>query len=216
MAKIFSQNHKIALTFILCTLVVLLALPPMHLGIIKIANNSSVTITHIPILLAIMLISLLTSQTDFSSLFAGFTVAITFGIVSMILAKVNPTGVLDKFFTNPLISIFPRVALACVSWFLLSILLKVKNFPILLTTALTAFISTLFHTMLVLATLYIFAQKQTYAAMGNKNYFAVIKNIFPNILVESIVAAIICTIIIAIVTSIFQKSNNKSNHSKRK
>ena len=92
MEKTVSRNRKIALTGALCALVVVLGMPPLHLGMIPLGPNASITIMHIPVLLAVMLTG------GVSALASGIAVGTVFGVFSLILAAITPTGALDPPF----------------------------------------------------------------------------------------------------------------------
>ena len=43
-------------------------------------------------------------------------IGLIFGLFSLIQAAVSPTGPVDVFFTNPLISILPRILIGLTTW----------------------------------------------------------------------------------------------------
>jgi uncharacterized membrane protein len=59
----------------------------------------SITISHIAILISSIALGLT----------PGVILAIVFGLTSMFMALTQPTGILDIFFVNPLVSILPRL-----------------------------------------------------------------------------------------------------------
>ena len=123
MEKTVSRNRKIALTGALCALVVVLGMPPLHLGMIPLGPNASITIMHIPVLLAVMLTG------GVSALASGIAVGTVFGVFSLILAAITPTGALDPLFINPAVSVLPRALLAVAAWLLWRFLSLIPHLP---------------------------------------------------------------------------------------
>lgn len=198
MEKTVSRNRKIALTGALCALVVILGMPPLHLGMIPLGPNASITIMHIPVLLAVML-------TGGAS---GLAVGTVFGVFSLILAAITPTGALDPLFVNPAVSVLPRILLACGAWFLWRLLSIVPHLPKTVSATLTAFISTLAHTCFVVGALYVFAGGKS--AMGGKGFIAVLLLLLPNAFLEAFAAAIVCAAVIASATAASGKKSKLS------
>lgn len=98
-----SLKIKVA-TAMMITLTIIMALTPI--GMIRLPMVS-VTIAHVPILITTILLGL----------YPGLLVALSFGLVSLILAITTPTSILDPFFMNPLISIFPRLLIPITTYF---------------------------------------------------------------------------------------------------
>ncbi len=208
MEKTVSRNRKIALTGALCALVVVLGMPPLHLGMIPLGPNASITIMHIPVLLAVMLSGCV------SALASGIAVGTVFGVFSLILAAITPTGALDPLFINPAVSVLPRALLAAAAWLLWRLLSFVPHLPKTLSAALTAFISTLLHTCFVVGALYIFAGGRMMSAMGGKGFVAVLLLLLPNALLEAAAAAIVCAAVIASATAAAGKKSKLSQEDK--
>ena len=95
---------RISLTGAFAALVVVLGIT--KLGMIPLGPTASITILHVPVILICML----------SGLWEGCVVGAAFGIMSLIQAAMSPRGVLDPMFTNPLVSVLPRVLLAVAAW----------------------------------------------------------------------------------------------------
>ena len=101
---------RISLTGAFAALVVVLGIT--KLGMIPLGPTASITILHVPVILICML----------SGLWEGCVVGAAFGIMSLIQAAMSPSGVLDPMFTNPLVSVLPRVLLAVAAWALWKVL----------------------------------------------------------------------------------------------
>jgi len=140
-------NRSMAITAALGALTILLAIT--HLGYIPWFSGASITILHVPVILACILLG-------FSS---GLTTGLIFGLTSLIMAATMPTGPIDPFFVNPLISVLPRLLFAVSTWAIytgfVSISAKVKYFPEILATGIAAFLGTLLHSVFVLGALVI-------------------------------------------------------------
>lgn len=188
-----STNKKIALTGAFSALIIVLGIT--RLGMISISPTISLTIMHIPVLLAAMI----------AGLGGGITTGAVFGIFSLILAATSPTGALDPLFVNPLCSVLPRILLGVATWALFVLFAKLPK-PV--SAFITAFISTLIHTCLVIGSLYLIYHEQMFTGMENKGYFAGLLLLMPNALLEATAAAIICSAVFAAI-SISSKQKSK-------
>ncbi len=135
--RLFVMSFNAMLTAIL----LLMGLIP-SLGFITINPAVSFTIMHIPVLVGAFLFGWR------GGLYYGFL----FGFLSFWQASANPTGILDPFFQNPLISITPRLMfglLAGIGFTLIQTLLKTVWIQRSV-LAMFAAIFTVMHTLLVL------------------------------------------------------------------
>lgn len=99
-----SLSRKVAITGILGALTIALALTPV--GMIPWFTGVALTICHVPVIIAAIL----------EGPVAGMGVGAIFGLFSFIRAGVWPTGPGDLPFTNPLISVLPRILIGLVAW----------------------------------------------------------------------------------------------------
>jgi uncharacterized membrane protein len=135
--RLFVMSFNAMLTAIL----LLMGLIP-SLGFITINPAVSFTIMHIPVLVGAFLFGWR------GGLYYGFL----FGFLSFWQASANPTGILDPFFQNPLISMTPRLIfglLTGVGFTLIQTLLKTVWIQRSV-LAMFAAIFTVMHTLLVL------------------------------------------------------------------
>lgn len=95
---------RIAVAGVLSAVAVILGITPF--GIIPWFSGTSITIMHVPVIIAAILEGPIT----------GAVVGLIFGITSMIKATVSPSGILDPFFANPLISVLPRILIGLITW----------------------------------------------------------------------------------------------------
>ncbi len=77
-----------------------------RLGFIPWFAGASLTIMHVPVIIAAVL----------AGPGAGLAVGMLFGVASLIQAGVAPNGPADAWFTNPLISVIPRLAIGPLAW----------------------------------------------------------------------------------------------------
>lgn len=142
--KLKMTTRQFALTAILCAFTMVLALTP--LGLIPINPAVSVTIIHIPVIIAAIVIGPT----------SGMIVGLVFGIFSMINATVNP-GLLSPAFLNPLVAVVPRVLIGLVAGYTyiwMTKLMKKDLSPIAIGT--TAVVGTLTNTVGVFSMIYVF------------------------------------------------------------
>lgn len=165
-----------------------------RLGMIPWFSGASITICHIPAILATLLFGLT----------SGVVVGGVFGISSLILAATQGTG-LDVFFVNPLVSVLPRLALPFAVFFMDKFFKKVcsikKNFLYLIGVGFTAFLGTMFHSFFVLSVLAILAEEVTFAMVG--------AILLGNSILEAAASVIVCVAVMGFATG-FAKKGQKS------
>ena len=98
------RTRKIVVTGVLGAIAVLLGLT--RLGFIPWFTGASLTIMHVPVIIGAVLEGPL----------VGAGIGLIFGVFSMIQAAVAPTGPADAWFTNPIISVLPRILIGPVAW----------------------------------------------------------------------------------------------------
>ena len=190
-----SLTRKLVLTGAFSALIIVLGIT--KLGLIPIGPAASITILHVPIILAACLIGLP------SALFTGAV----FGIMSLVQAAMSPSGVLDPLFVNPLCSVLPRMLTGLIAWALWFALSRLPKLPKSVSAGITAFISTACHTLLVIGCLYLFAGTSVREAMGGMGYFALIAVLAPQAALEAAAATIICA---AVYVGLFVSSKRHS------
>ena len=77
-----------------------------HLGFIPWIAGAALTIMHVPVIIGAVLEGPL----------VGVVIGLIFGGFSFIQAAIAPTGPADVWFTNPLVSIAPRLLIGPVAW----------------------------------------------------------------------------------------------------
>ena len=180
-----SLNKKLTLTGAFSALVIVLGIT--KLGFITLGAAASITILHIPVILICML----------AGLPEGLFVGLVFGSLSLIQAAMSPTGALDPFFVNPLISVLPRMLIAVIAWGLWKALNLIPHMPKTVSAGITGFITTVAHTLLVLGSLYVFKGADVREALGGMGYFALVGACGFNAILEAIAATIFCVAVYA-------------------
>ena len=195
MEKNVTRTRKLVLTAALSALIIVLGIT--KLGLIPLGPAASITILHVPIILAACLCGLP------SALFTGAV----FGIMSLVQAAMSPSGALDPLFVNPLVSVLPRMLTGLIAWALWFAFNKFPKLPKTVSAGITAFLSTVCHTLLVIGSLYVFQGAATREGMGGMGYFAVIGVLAPQAALEAVAATIIC---VAVYVGLFVSNKRKS------
>lgn len=127
-------TKKIVTTALLAAIAVLLG--ATHWGFIPWIGGVSLTILQIPAIIAAILEGPL----------SGAIVGLIFGIFSMIQAAVAPSGPTDAWFTNPILSVLPRIFIGPAAWGMYQVLKRWKSAALLVAGA----VGSLTNTVLVL------------------------------------------------------------------
>lgn len=108
------RTRKIVITGVLSAISIFLGIT--RLGFIPWITGASLTIMQVPVIIGAIL----------EGPVVGLAVGLIFGIFSLIQAAIAPTGPTDVWFTNPLLSIFPRLFIGPVSWLIYRLLERWK------------------------------------------------------------------------------------------
>lgn len=115
-----------------------------RLGFIPWFAGASLTIMHVPVIIAAVL----------AGPAAGLAVGLLFGVASLIQAAVAPNRPTDVWFTNPLISVIPRLAIGPAAWLVHTVLAPVNKALALIAAGVAG---SLTNTVLVLGVLGLYA-----------------------------------------------------------
>jgi uncharacterized membrane protein len=107
------RTRKLVITGVMGAITILLGVT--HWGFIPWFGGISLTIMHVPVIIAAIL----------EGPIVGLGVGLIFGIFSMIQAAVAPTSPADVWFTNPLLAVLPRLFIGPVAYFVWKILEKI-------------------------------------------------------------------------------------------
>lgn len=108
-----NRTRKLVITGVMGAITVLLGVT--HWGFIPWFGGISLTIMHVPVIIAAIL----------EGPIVGLGVGFIFGIFSLIQAAVAPTSPADVWFTNPLLSIVPRLFIGPVAYYVWKLLEKI-------------------------------------------------------------------------------------------
>jgi len=98
------RTRKIVVTGVLGAISILLGLT--HWGFIPWFSGASLTIMHVPVIIGAIL----------EGPIVGAGIGLIFGLFSMLQAAIAPTGPTDVWFTNPVLSVLPRLFIGPVAW----------------------------------------------------------------------------------------------------
>ncbi|AEJ18852.1 ECF transporter S component [Gracilinema caldarium] len=107
--------RKIAVAGVLSAIAIVLGIT--RLGFIPWFSGASVTILQVPVIIGAVLEGPL----------VGFIIGLLFGLSSLLQAAIAPTGPVDVAFTNPLISVVPRLLIGPAAWYLYKLVLGRKE-----------------------------------------------------------------------------------------
>ena len=182
-----SKNRRIAITGAFSALIILMGIPGLHLGYIQLSPAASLTIMHIPVILAAIL----------AGLPGGIITGLVFGLTSLVNAAANPSGILDPLFVNPFCSVLPRMLFGAAAWGVFRLLSMIPVFPKALCAAVTSFLTTLLHTVMVIGSMYVFLNSQMSETMGGMGFVMVMGIILPGALLEAAAATFVCAAVTA-------------------
>ena len=200
-AVIHSRNRKIAITGEFRALIILMGIPGLHLGYVQINPTVSLTIMHIPVVLAAAL----------AGLPGAIVTSLVFGLTSLINAAANPGGVLDPLFKYPQCSVLPRLIFGFAAYGFFAMLGLIPRIPKAINAAVSAFLSSLLHTVAVIGSLYVFLNTQTLAAMGGKGFLVIMGLVLPGAMMEAAAALFVSA---AVVSAIAIGTKGKSKLTK--
>lgn len=107
------RTRKLVITGVMGAITVLLGVT--HWGFIPWFGGVSLTIMHVPVIIAAVL----------EGPVVGVGVGLIFGIFSMIQAAIAPSSPADVWFTNPILAVLPRLFIGPVAFLVWKVLKKV-------------------------------------------------------------------------------------------
>ncbi|MEG0415287.1 MAG: ECF transporter S component [Erysipelothrix sp.] len=173
-----NKTRDLVFTAMLVSLTVIMMFTP--LGTLRLPMVS-VTIAHIPAIVAAIVLGL----------WQGVAVAFVFGLISLFIALTTPTGVLDPFFVNPLISILPRVLIPVTTYFVYKALSG--RFNSKFAVGISAVVGNLTNTFGVYAMLYLLYAKPIYETTGIPAFQYILGAISVSTLIKTIIVTLIVT-----------------------
>ena len=166
------RTRKIVVAGILSAISIFLGIT--RWGFIPWFSGASITIMTVPVVIGAVL----------EGPVVGLAIGLIFGLFSMVQAAVAPNGPIDVFFTNPLISVLPRLFIGPVAWLVWNALKRWQIVGLVASGAAGA----LTNTILVLAIL----------GLVGALPWAVVWSVFlVNGLPEAVVCALITLVVVA-------------------
>ena len=176
--------QNLTVNAMLIALIALMGFVPF-LGFIPLGASVSITLIHLPVLLGAALLSTRSAT----------LLGLSFGLVSLLVVVTNPTPQpIDLFFVNPLISVLPRILFGLFAGILFSFTRRFANLQQYGLLSLFAFLATVFHTVLVLSMLWLFASAELSGLFGNLLQF-IWYILSLNGLIEAILSALLIPIL---------------------
>lgn len=182
-----SKTYRLVIRAILTAIIILQTMLPF-LGFIPI-GITSLTIIHITVIVAAIVLG----TKD------GMFIGLVWGIFTMIRAFTSPTTPLDiAVFTNPIISVIPRVLVGLVAGLLFTIIYK-KTKKVVAASIVAAIFGTITNTVLVLTlmgTLYTSLVANTYGVDASALFVTLGGIAVTNGISEVITAAVLTPILV--------------------
>lgn len=107
------RTRKLVITGVMGAITILLGVT--HWGFIPWFGGISLTIMHVPVIIAAIL----------EGPIVGLGVGLIFGIFSMIQAAVAPSSPADVWFTNPVLAVLPRLFIGPVAYYVWKLLERI-------------------------------------------------------------------------------------------
>ena len=195
-----NRNKKIALTGVFSALIIVLTIT--RLGFIAFSPTVSITILQIPVILCAMMTGIT------GSIFSGFVM----GLMSLIMAAMSPSGILDPIFVNPFCSVLPRMLLGFVAWGIWNLLNFIPKMPKAVSAGITGFGATMAHTFMVYGCIFIFDGTGIRFAlekigMAGTGYLGVILVGLPSEILEAVSSLVVAALVY---TALFIAEKQKS------
>lgn len=180
------RTRKIVITGVLSAISIFLGIT--RLGFIPWITGASLTIMQVPVIIGAVL----------EGPVVGLAIGLIFGVFSLIQAAVAPTGPADVWFTNPLLSVLPRLFIGPMSWLIFR-LLKRWEIPALIVAGA---VGSLTNTVLVLSMIGI---------LGYLPWVAIPAIVLGNGVPEAVASAILVVGVVSVWQQIEQRDENKGS-----
>lgn len=183
-----NKSYRIAILSMFIAIIIVQNLIPMF-GYIPIGPFNLVTV-HITVIIAAIILG----PVD------GAVLGGVWGLISFIRAFVAPTSPVQPIvFTNPLISILPRILVGLIAGYLFYWLVKIKLKPII-AMSVTAMVAAMLNTMMVLGLIDIFYQNAAVAhAYGVSDPTLLTKFLLAVVLTNGIPETILAGVLVPII-----------------
>lgn len=173
------KTKKMVYNGFIMAIIIIMSLVPF-LGFIQVPPIA-VTLVHIPVIIGAILLG-------FNS---ALLFSLTFGLSSLFVALTRGSTPLDVLFTNPMISVVPRVIFG-VAIIVIYNLVKKTSLKDGAKIGITAFLSSFFHSIIVITALFIALGINDPTGVGSNLLTGILAALFTvNVTLEAVVAAII-------------------------
>lgn len=167
------RTRKIVVTGILGAISIFLGLT--RWGFLPWFGGVSLTVMHVPVIIGAVL----------EGPWVGLAIGLIFGLFSMIQAAVAPNGPADVWFTNPILSILPRLFIGPLAWLAWRALQRWQIAGLIA----AGVVGTLTNTVLVLSVIGLMGLLP-WAALGG----IAIANGLPEALVSAVLVVLVCSV----------------------
>ncbi|HMN62590.1 MAG TPA: ECF transporter S component [Anaerolinea sp.] len=166
------RTRKIVITGILGAIAIFLGVT--RWGFIPWFGGVSLTIMHVPAIIGAIL----------EGPVVGLMIGLIFGVFSMIQAAVAPNGPTDTWFTNPLLSVLPRLFIGPLAWLVWQALKKLPVIGLIV----AGIAGSLTNTILVLGMI---------GVLGYAPFVALVPIVVANGLPEAAASAVLVLLVVA-------------------
>ncbi len=167
------RTRKIAVAGIMGAISILLG--ATHWGFIPWVAGAALTIMHVPVIIGAVL----------EGPAVGAVIGLIFGLFSLIQGAIAPTGPVDTWFTNPLLSVLPRLFIGPLAWLAYRALARWHEIAAL---AAAGLVGSLTNTILVLGMI---------GVLGHMPWAALPPIVVANGIPEAVAAALITIVVVA-------------------
>ena len=186
------STRKLTVTGMMIAITMILSYTP--LGIIPLQPVSA-TIVHIPTIIIALLEGPL----------VGGIVGAAFGIVSMIKAITQPSGILDPCFMNPIVSILPRICIGVIAGYSYKgLLFTIKNKTV--SSVIASALGSLTNTLGAMGLIYFIYVEDLTERLGTAAGPVIWGIITTYGIVEMLAAVVICTAVVLALKKAIYKS----------
>lgn len=189
-----NQTKTLTYNAIIIAITVLVGAIP-QIGFIQIPGIPAITIMHIPVIIAATALGF----------YAGVLSSLAFGITSMLVAMSRGLG-FDLLFMNPIVSIVPRLAFGIFAGIFYG-LLKHAQMNDNLKVGITAFVSSIFHSLVTLTIMYFvmgFSDVGDFLEIYRSGLWVVLSLSFIQAVLEAVAAVLIAIPVVAALRKIIR------------
>ena len=175
-------SKKMATYAMLVAITIILAITPI--GMIPLPTGVSITIMHIPVIIAAILYGAK----------GGLALGLAFGLAGWYVALTRAVSPIDLLFTNPLFAVVPRALFGLFTGWLATCVFSSK-WKLSIKAGIVGFVGSLIHSILVLGFLFLFAlidfAGMTILEAMAQYFYVLVGAISINVIIEAAVAMLV-------------------------